>query len=110
MQVPFPLVGRADWDPELCLRGGATILITSYARNSFFELAGGSRVYVSRAILIKCEPTCSNSTALQVSNYNSGNNYVRFNRQLSETNYSIANRLRNAWQETKLQKLRSCLY
>ena len=33
-----------------------------------FELAGGSRVYVSRAILIKCEPTSSNSTLLQVSN------------------------------------------
>ena len=26
------------------------ILITSYARNSFLELAGGSRVYVSRAM------------------------------------------------------------
>ena len=32
------------------------------------ELAGGSRVYVSRAILIKCEPTYSNSTVLQVYN------------------------------------------
>ena len=38
------------------------------ARNSFFELAGDSRVYVSRAILIKCEPTYSNSTLLQVAN------------------------------------------
>ena len=27
------------------------------ARNSFLELAGSSRAYVSRAILIKCEPT-----------------------------------------------------
>ena len=27
------------------------------ARNSFLELAGGSRVFVSRAILIKFEPT-----------------------------------------------------
>ena len=87
----------ADWDPELCLRGGTTILITSYARNSFFELAGGSGVYVSRAILIKCEHTYSNSTVLQVSNYNSGSNYLRFNRQLSETNQSIAKRLMNAW-------------
>ena len=42
---------------ELCLRGGATIQITSYVRNSFLELEGGSRVYVSRAILIKFEPT-----------------------------------------------------
>ena len=56
-QAPFPWVGMAYWDPELCLRGGTTILITSYARNSFLELVGGSRVYVSRAILIKCEPT-----------------------------------------------------
>ena len=38
------------------------------ARNSFLELAGGSRVYVSRAILFKYEPTYSNSTSLQVSN------------------------------------------
>ena len=27
------------------------------ARNSFLKLAGGSRVYVSRAILFKCKPT-----------------------------------------------------
>ena len=53
---PIPWVGGAYWDPELCLRGGATILITSYARNSFLELEGGSRGYVSQAILIKCEP------------------------------------------------------
>ena len=33
------------------------IQILPRARNSFFELAGGSRVYVSRAILFKCEPT-----------------------------------------------------
>ena len=33
------------------------IQILSMARNSLLELAGGSRVYVSRAILIKCEPT-----------------------------------------------------
>ena len=44
------------------------ILILPRARNSFLELAGGSRVYVSRAILNKCEPTYSNSTLLQVSN------------------------------------------
>ena len=56
-QAPFPWVGGADWDQELCLRGGTTIQITSEARNSFFELEGGSRVYVSRAILIKFEPT-----------------------------------------------------
>ena len=43
------------------------IQILPRARNSFLELAGGSRVYVSRAILIKCEPTYSNSTVLQVS-------------------------------------------
>ena len=78
------------------------ILTLPRARNSFLELAGGSRVYVSRAILIKCEPTLSNSTLLQVSNYNSGNNYLRVNRQLSETNESIANRLRKAWQKNKL--------
>ena len=33
------------------------IQILPRARNSFLELAGGSRVYVSRAILFKCEPT-----------------------------------------------------
>ena len=44
------------------------MLILPKARNSFLELAGSSRVYVSRAILIKCEPTNSNSTLLQVSN------------------------------------------
>ena len=30
---------------------------TSETRNSFLELAGGRRVYVSRAILFKCERT-----------------------------------------------------
>ena len=44
------------------------ILTLPRARNSFLELVGSSRVYVSRAILIKCEPTSSNSTLLQVSN------------------------------------------
>ena len=44
------------------------ILIHPRAMNSFLELAGGSRVYVSTAILIKCEPTYSNSSLLQVSN------------------------------------------
>ena len=44
------------------------ILILPSARNSFLELEGSSRVYVSRGILIKCEPTSSNSTLLQVSN------------------------------------------
>ena len=44
------------------------ILTLPRSRNSFVELAGGSRVYVSRAILIKCQPTSSNSTLLQVSN------------------------------------------
>ena len=33
------------------------IQILPCARNSFLELAGGSRVFVSRSILIKCEPT-----------------------------------------------------
>ena len=33
------------------------IQILPRARNSFLELAGGSRVFVSRAILIECEPT-----------------------------------------------------
>ena len=33
------------------------IQILPSARNSFLELAGGSRVFVSRAILLKCEPT-----------------------------------------------------
>ena len=44
------------------------ILIFPRARNSFLELASSSRVYVCRAILIKCEPTYSKSTLLQVSN------------------------------------------
>ena len=33
------------------------IQILPKARNSFLELVGGSRVFVSRAILIKCETT-----------------------------------------------------
>ena len=33
------------------------IQILPIARNSFLDLAGGSRVFVSRAIFIKCEPT-----------------------------------------------------
>ena len=44
------------------------IQILPRALNSFLELAGDSRVYVSRAILFKCEPSQSNSTSLQVSN------------------------------------------
>ena len=44
------------------------IMTLTMARNSFLEFAGSSRVYVSRAILIKCEPTSSNSKLLQVSN------------------------------------------
>ena len=44
------------------------ILTLPKAWNSFIELAGSSRVYVSRAILIKCDPTSSYSTLLQVSN------------------------------------------
>ena len=33
------------------------IQILPKARNSFLEMAGGSGVFVSRAISIKCEPT-----------------------------------------------------
>ena len=33
------------------------IQILPRARNSFLELAGGSRVFVSKTILIKCEHT-----------------------------------------------------
>ena len=44
------------------------ILTLPRAGNSFLALAGSSRAYVSRAILIKCEHTSSNSTLLQVSN------------------------------------------
>ena len=33
------------------------IQILPMPRNSFLELAGGSRVFVFSAILIKCEPT-----------------------------------------------------
>ena len=72
------------------------IQILPRARNSFLELAGGSRVFVSRAILIKSEPTSSNSTLLPVSNYNNGNDYFRIYPQLSETDEKIANRLGNA--------------
>ena len=60
--------GWSNWDPELCLCGGSMILTLPKARNSFLELAGSSRVYVSIAILIRCEPTSRNSTLLQVSN------------------------------------------
>ena len=72
------------------------ILTLSRARNSFVELAGSSRVYASRAILIKCEPTESNSTLLQVSHLNSGNNYLRVNCKLNETDEKITIRLGNA--------------
>ena len=44
------------------------IQILPMVRNSFLDLVGGSRVFVSIAILIKCVPTKSNSTLLQVSN------------------------------------------
>ena len=63
----IPMGRRVIRDPELCLCGGSMILTLPRARNSFLELAGSSRVYVSRAILIKCEPTSSNTTLLQVS-------------------------------------------
>ena len=53
----IPMGRRVIWDPVLCLCGGAVIQLLLRARNSFLELAGGSRVYVSRAILFKCEPT-----------------------------------------------------
>ena len=43
------------------------IQILPIARYSFLDLAGGSRVFVSRATLIKCEPTSSITTLLQVS-------------------------------------------
>ena len=33
------------------------IEILPMARNSFLELAGGSRVFGYKAILVKCEPT-----------------------------------------------------
>ena len=33
------------------------IQILPMARNSFLELAGGSRVFVSSAFLLMCEPT-----------------------------------------------------
>ena len=78
------------------------IQILPRARNSFLELAGGSRVYVSRAILFKCEPTYSNNTLLQISNWNSGNNYLKVNCQLSDTDESIFNWLGNALQKIKL--------
>ena len=64
----IPMSRRVIWDPELCLRGGTAVQILPRSRNSFLELAGSSSVYVSRAILIKCESTNSNSTLLHVSN------------------------------------------
>ena len=64
----IPMGRRVIWDPELYLCVGTVIQVLPRAQNSFLELAGGSRVYVSRAILFKCEPTYSNSTSLQVSN------------------------------------------
>ena len=53
----IPMDRWVIWDRQLCLLGGAAIQILPKARNSFLELAGGSRVYVSRAILFKCDPT-----------------------------------------------------
>ena len=54
---PIPMGLRCRLGPIAMSECWATIPIISYARNSFLELTGGSRVYVSRAILIKCEPT-----------------------------------------------------
>ena len=65
---PIPMGRKGRLGPRAMSEGGTTILITSKARISFFKLAGSSRVYVFRAILIKCEPTYCNSTVLQVSN------------------------------------------
>ena len=48
-----------------------------------WQVAVELNVCVSRAILIKCEPTQSHSTLLQVSKQNSLNNYLNVNRQLS---------------------------
>ena len=64
----IPMGRRVIWDRELCLLGRAAIQILPRTRNSFLELAGGCRVYVSRAILFNYEPTYSNSISLQVSN------------------------------------------
>ena len=54
---PIPMVRRGRLGHIAMSKWWATIPITSLARNSFLELAGGSRVYISRAILIKCEST-----------------------------------------------------
>ena len=65
---PIPIGRRVELGPRAMSLWWSMIMTLPRARNSFLELAGSSRAYVSRAILIKCEPTSSNSTLLQVSN------------------------------------------
>ena len=54
---PIPISRRVELGPRAMSLWWFHDTDTSRARNFFLELAGSSRVYVSRAILIKCEPT-----------------------------------------------------
>ena len=54
--VRIPIGRRVDLEARAMSLSEAMIRILTSARNSFLELAGGSRVFVSKAILIKCEP------------------------------------------------------
>ena len=62
MQVPqwagsIPIGWKVELGPGAMSLWWVRDTDTSRARNSFLELACSGRVYVSRAILIKCEPT-----------------------------------------------------
>ena len=72
------------------------ILILPRARNYFLELAGSSRVYVSRAILIKCDLQAVIVHYYRYLTRTTEITMLEFSRQLSETDKKIANRLGNA--------------
>ena len=62
MQVPqwavrIPISRRVDLGPRAMSLWWVHDTDTTKGRNSFLQLAGSSRVYVSRAILIKFETT-----------------------------------------------------
>ena len=54
---PIPMDRRGRLGPRAMFEWWGYDTDYFIAWNSFIELAGSSRVYVSRAILIKCEPT-----------------------------------------------------
>ena len=65
---PIPMGRKSRLGPRAMSNGWCHDTDYFLGSEFFIDLAGGSRVYVSRAIFIKCETTYSNSTVLQVSN------------------------------------------